>query len=54
MDKRYLRLSYLIKLSKKTARGIMYHDAWHQWGSYRKQREDKYKNKNRETIRKPK
>jgi len=51
MDMRYERLHYFLRVSRKENRGIMYHEPWHEWGSYRKQREDKYKNIDRTTIR---
>lgn len=52
MDQHYLRLKYYLELSRKTGNGLMYHEPWHRWASYCKQREDKYKNIDRTTIRK--
>ncbi len=46
------RQAYFIKLSKKLGDGYVYFEPWHRWASYRKQREDKYKNIDRTTIRK--
>ena len=51
MDLRYERLRYFRRVSRKEKRGIIYHEPWHMFGSYRKQREDKYKNIDRTTIR---
>ena len=51
-DLRADRLIEIRKRSLKACYGPAYHDSWHQFASYRKQREDKYKNKNRTTIRK--
>lgn len=53
MDMRYERLRYFRKVSRKESRGLMYHEPWHLWGSYRKPREDRYKNIDRATVRKP-
>jgi len=51
MDMRYLRLFYFRRVSRKTKRGLGYHEPWHQQGSYTKPREDRYKNIDRATIR---
>jgi hypothetical protein len=53
MDMRFERLRYFLRVSRKMSRGLAYHDPWHPWGSYRKPREDRYKNIGRATIRKP-
>ena len=53
MDLRYERLLYFRRLSRKLGDGILYHDPWHHWASYSKQREDRYKNIDRTTIRRP-
>jgi hypothetical protein len=52
MDQRYLRLTYELIVSKSECSGPYYFEPWHQWASYRKQREDKFKNIDRTTIRK--
>lgn len=52
MDMRYERLRYFRRVSRKQSRGIMYFEPWHKSGSYRKRREDRYKNIDRTTIRK--
>ncbi len=54
MSKRSDRFDYFIKLSRKISAGFVYFEPWHRWASYRKPREDKYKNKDRTTIRKMK
>jgi|HubBroStandDraft_1064217.scaffolds.fasta_scaffold123481_3 hypothetical protein len=51
MDMRYERLRYFRRVSRKANRGILYFEPWHRWGSYRKPREDRYKNVDRATIR---
>jgi hypothetical protein len=53
MDQRYLRLRYYLKLSNKLSAALAYYESWHRWGCYRQRREDKYKNIDRTTIRKP-
>jgi hypothetical protein len=53
MDMRYERLLYFRRLSRDLRDGILYHDPWHRWASLRKQREDRYKNIDRATIRRP-
>jgi hypothetical protein len=52
MDIRYERLRYFLRVSRKTNGGLRYHEPWHPSGSYRKPREDRYKNIDRATIRK--
>ncbi len=53
MDLRYLRLLYFRRVSRKTKRGLGYYEAWHKHGSFTQPRENRYKNKDRATIRKP-
>jgi hypothetical protein len=53
VDLRYERLLYFRRLSRELGGGISCHDAWHPWASYRKPREDRYKNIDRATIRRP-
>ncbi len=53
MDVRYERYLYFRRVSRKESRGFLYHDEWHRWGSYTKPREDRYKNIDRTTIRRP-
>ncbi|HEV3154056.1 MAG TPA: hypothetical protein VGZ02_09665 [Candidatus Baltobacteraceae bacterium] len=53
MDQRYERLRYFRRVSRKEKRGLGYYEPWHMFGSYRKPREDRYKNIDRTTIRKP-
>ncbi|MGD1067175.1 MAG: hypothetical protein ABR975_10210 [Vulcanimicrobiaceae bacterium] len=53
MDLRYERIRYFRRVSRKTGRGLMYHEPWHEYGCYRQPREDRYKKIDRTTIRKP-
>ena len=53
MDMRYERIRYFRKVSNKTKRGLGYYEPWHPYGCYEQPREDRYKNVDRTTIRKP-
>jgi len=53
MDLRYERYLYFRRLGLKLGRGFAYFEPWHEGGSYHKQREDRYKNIDRATIRRP-
>jgi hypothetical protein len=53
MDIRYERLQYFRRLSRKLGDGMLYHDPWHRLGCLKQPREDKYKNIDRTTIRRP-
>jgi hypothetical protein len=53
MDQHYERLRYFLFVSRQTHTGVGCYEAWHMHGSFRKPREDRYKNIDRATIRKP-
>ena len=53
MDLRYQRLLYFLRVSRKTGRGVGYYERWHRHGSFTKPREDRYKNIDRATLRRP-
>ncbi len=53
MDLRYERVRYFLRVSRKTHAGVGYRERWHTHGSFEKPRENRYKNIDRATIRKP-
>jgi hypothetical protein len=53
MDQRYERLRYFLFVSRQTHAGIGCYERWHPHGSFEKPREDRYKNIDRATIRRP-
>ena len=53
MDVRYQRLLYFLAVSRKTGTGVGYYEPWHLFSRYSAPREDRYKNIDRATIRKP-
>lgn len=53
MSLRFDRFRYFQRVSRKESRGFIYYEPWHRCGSYRQPRENRYKNIDRATIRKP-
>ena len=53
MDLRYERLRYFLFVNRRTHTGVGYYERWHTHGAWEKPREDRYKNIDRTTIRRP-